>query len=310
VVRTVPGVGFAVVLLAIAAADVASAASSGGLHGQADGVGNSPPHAVGPVSRVVRARVIRDVPYGPYPLQRFDVYLPSSPVSAPVIFMVHGGAWAFGDKASRDVVDAKVARWVARGFVFVSVDYRLLPSASPLDQARDVARALAAAQVSAPRWGADPARFIVMGHSAGAHLVALVTASVDLRRGIGPWLGTVLLDSAALDVPRIMKRRHLPLYDRAFGADPGSWVDASPWHALAGPIAPVLAVCSTRRANSCSQAEAFAARAERLGSNVSVLHENLSHMQINRLLGEDNAYTLSVEAFLRRLDPSVARRLR
>jgi hypothetical protein len=40
------------------------------------------------------------------------------------------------------VVRNKVANWVPRGFIFVSVNYRLLPDAAPLLQAEDVARAL------------------------------------------------------------------------------------------------------------------------------------------------------------------------
>ena len=41
--------------------------------------------------------IVRDVAYGSDPAQRFDVYLPPNPRNAPVIFMVHGGAWKAGD---------------------------------------------------------------------------------------------------------------------------------------------------------------------------------------------------------------------
>jgi len=57
-----------------------------------------------------------------------------------------------------------------------------------------------------------------MGHSAGAHLVALLTAHPAFTQAEGalPWLGTVSLDSAAFDVVAVMSGRHLALYDRAF----------------------------------------------------------------------------------------------
>ena len=80
-------------------------------------------------------RVLRDQPYGPHPRQRMDVYLPPHAHDAPVLFMVHGGAWRMGDKAHANVVHNKVARWVPQGVVLVSVNYRLLPEAAPLEQA-------------------------------------------------------------------------------------------------------------------------------------------------------------------------------
>lgn len=245
-------------------------------------------------------RVVRDIAYGPDARQRFDVYAPRDARGAPVIFFVHGGGWAIGDKSNRGVVHNKTARWVPRGFVFVSTNYRMLPEADTLEQARDVARALAAAQAQAGSWGGDPARFILMGHSAGAHLVALIASApgIALDLGARPWLGTVELDSAALDVERIMRDRHLRLYDRAFGSDPAYWAKASPLARLSAAGAPFLAVCSTRRADSCPAARDYAAKAQALGTRASVLEENLSHRQINEELGEDNDYTRAVEAFL------------
>jgi acetyl esterase/lipase len=245
-------------------------------------------------------RILRDVAYGADARQRFDVYAPQDAHGAPVIFFVHGGGWAIGDKSNRGVVHNKTARWVPRGLVFVSANYRMLPAADPLEQARDVARALAAAQSQAASWGGDPARFILMGHSAGAHLVALIASApaIALDLGARPWLGTVELDSAALDVERIMRDRHLRLYDRAFGHDPAYWAKASPLARLSAASAPFLAVCSTRRADSCPAARDYAAKAQALGTRASVLEENLSHRQINEELGEDNAYTRAVEAFL------------
>ena len=245
-------------------------------------------------------RVLRDQPYGPHPRQRMDVYLPPHAHDAPVLFMVHGGAWRMGDKAHANVVHNKVARWVPQGVVLVSVNYRLLPEAAPLEQARDVARALAQAQRLAPQWGAAPGRFVAMGHSAGAHLVALLSAdpSKALALGAKPWLGTVALDSAAFDVAAIMAARHLPLYDRAFGKDEASWRRASPLHMLTSSATPLLGVCSTRRREACPQAEGYAAKAKHLGVRAEVLPQDLSHRQINDELGLPGAYSEAVESFL------------
>lgn len=267
-----------------------------------------------PVVVPAGVQVIRNVAYGSDPLQRFDVYKPAGMAAgaqAPVILMVHGGGWQRGDKRMATVVQNKIARWVPRGIVFVSVDYRMLPAADPLEQARDVARSLAAAQKEAASWGADPRRFVLMGHSAGAHLVALLATSPALAQQAGaqPWLGTVSLDSAALDVPEIMERRHPRLYDAAFGSDPAAWRTASPMHLLTKGGSPFLAVCSTRRRDACPPAAAFAAKANALGMRAVVHEENLSHKEINARLGEPGAYTDAVEAFLRSLDAVLADKL-
>lgn len=255
--------------------------------------------------------VLRGVAYGTHPAERFDVYLPANPRGAPVLFMVHGGGWRHGDKAHANVVENKVAHWVPRGFILVSTNYPMLPEAMAIEQARAVARAVATAQRQAAGWGGDPNRFILMGHSAGAHLVALVNASPDLGPAAGalPWLGTVSLDSGAINVPELMQRRHLPLYDAAFGTDPAYWVAASPYDQLVGHRPPILLVCAEDRASSCPYNQQYALKATRLRERAQVLQQRLTHGEINAMLGLPGAYTDAVDAFLRTLDPAVAARL-
>ena len=244
-----------------------------------------------------------DIAYGPEARQRFDVYLPARPMrGAPVIVMVHGGAWMIGNKALPQVVENKVAHWVASGgAIFVSLNYRLVPQATPVEQADDVARALAKVQALAPSWGGDPARVALMGHSAGAHLVALVSASPAFaqRAGAQPWLGTVVLDSAALNLTGLMRGQHARFYDRVFGSDPALWAAASPIDQLVAGARPMLLVCSTQRADrSCAQSAAFAARATALGGRATVSAQNLSHGEINATLGLPGSETDAVDAFL------------
>jgi arylformamidase len=255
-------------------------------------------------------RQISDLAYGTDPRQRMDVYLPeamAATAKAPVIVMVHGGAWMIGNKAMANVVDNKVAHWVQRkGYVFVSVNYRLSPQADPLQQARDVAAALAKAQAMAATWGGDGRKVILMGHSAGAHLVALLAASPALAREAGaqPWLGTVALDSAALDLERIMLARHMRFYDKVFGADPAYWRSVSPSSVLSTDATPILLVCSTQRADgSCAQSRDFAAKASAKGVRASVLPQDLTHEQVNTTLGLPGAYTEAVDAFMAGLLP-------
>ena len=247
-------------------------------------------------------RPLLDVPYGSDRRQRMDIYLPPQPRGAPVLVMVHGGAWMVGDKRMAPVVDNKVAHWVqARGWVFVSVNYRMWPQADPVAQARDVAQALAAVQAQAAGWGADPARLLLMGHSAGAHLVALLGANPERARswGLAPWAGTVALDSAAIDLLPLMQRRHARFYDRVFGADPAYWRAASPTDTLAPGAPPLLLVCSPQRSDgSCQQSQAFADRAHAVGVRAELLPQDLNHRGVNEQLGlEGSAYTAAVDTF-------------
>ena len=253
--------------------------------------------------------VVRDVAYGADRKQRFDVYAPKGVRNAPVILMVHGGAWRIGDKRSKGVVENKVARWSRAGIIVISVNYRMLPGTDPVEQARDVARALAAAQTRLAEWGGDPNRVVLMGHSAGAHLVALIDANPALatRLGARAWLGAVILDSAALDIVYTMERPHAAFYDAAFGADRTYWREASPYHHLAAGAKPLLMVCSSRRRDSCLAARRLATKATSVGVRAEVLPVAKSHAAIDAQLGAPGAYTAGVEAFLGSLDPSLAR---
>lgn len=247
------------------------------------------------------AAAMRDIAYGPHPRQRFDVYLPARPQGAPTIVYVHGGGWQRGDKAMRGLIEAKQRRWTAAGAIVMSTNYRLVPDADPVEQARDVARAVAKAQAIVAGLGGDPDGFVLMGHSAGGHLVALLAASPAMARefGVKPWRASVLLDAGAIDVAARLERGAPALFDNAFGSDPAFWRAASPLHQLQAKTAPILAVCASLRRDSCDDNRSFIDKARGLGGRAELLPKPLNHTAINRDLGEDNAYTREVEAFLR-----------
>ena len=247
------------------------------------------------------ARKLAELAYGPDVRQRLDVYLPAGEGRhRPLLVMVHGGAWRMGSKQAANVVDNKLAHWLPAGVVLVSLDYRLLPQTPVEEQADDVARAVAWVQGHAAQWGADGQQLVLMGHSAGAHLVALLSTDAALRQrqSVQPWLASVLLDSAALDVVGIMRGPHFPLYDKAFGSDAARWARLSPTRLLSAGTPPLLAVCSLPRAESCAQARGLADKARQAGVVVQVLPQDLSHGQINQQLGVAGDYTRQVDRFL------------
>ncbi|WP_346764880.1 alpha/beta hydrolase [Caulobacter sp. 602-2] len=238
-----------------------------------------------------------EVRYGASAKQAIDVYVPPGAQGAPVLVMVHGGAWKIGDKANSGSIENKLKHWLPKGYVFVSVNYRLLPEAMAEGQAQDVAAAMRLVQARAGEWGGDPKRIVLMGHSAGAHLAALLSARPDM---VGrPWAGTVVLDSAAMKVSTVMERRHPAFYDEAFGADPAGWARVSPMDQWTRSAMPMLLVCSSQRPDKpCDEARAFADLTARSGVTTPVLPQALSHADINRTLGLPGAYTQAVDAFI------------
>lgn len=120
-----------------------------------------------------QAREQSDFAYGPLPRQRLDVYVPDpAPAqAAPVVVFFYGGAWDSGSKADYRFVGRTLA---ARGFVAVVPDYRVYPEVVFPGFVEDAAAAVAWTFERAPAFGGDTSRVFVMGHSAGAHLAAMV----------------------------------------------------------------------------------------------------------------------------------------
>lgn len=115
-----------------------------------------------------------NIAYGTHPRQRLDVYVPetAAEVSRPLVVFWHGGRWTYGDKSEYRFVGAALAEL---GYVAVLPNYRLYPDVKLAGFMDDAARAGRWAAAHAAGYGAAANRLYLMGHSAGAHLAALVT---------------------------------------------------------------------------------------------------------------------------------------
>lgn len=255
-------------------------------------------------NRSTQPHQLTDISYGEDKKQRLDVYLPTNPQNAPIIVMVHGGAWKMGDKKSQNVVYNKMNRWVSKGIIFVSLNYRLYPKATPQQQSEDVAQGVAYVQTHAREWGGDSQKIVLMGHSAGAHLVSLVSANPKKYTSLGlqKWLGTVSLDTATMDLVQTMEKKHYDFYDDVFGNDKNGWIENSPYYQLERSAPPMLLVCSTLREDKpCENSKPFVTKGSSLGIRVEMSEQPLTHGEINDDLGKSNVYTQRVEQFIRSL---------
>jgi len=202
----------------------------------------------------------------------------------------------------------KLRHWQAQGYAVASLNYRLVPDASVEEQAGDVAAAVA---ILKTRFASS--RIALVGHSAGAHLVALVGTDPRYLQGAGlsfaDLAGVVPLDGAAYDVPvqleegpRIMQRT----YRQAFGAEPARQARLSPTAQAGAPNAAEFLILHVQRPDGIKQSEALGAALRQSGTAAKVQGFPgtglRGHAEINRRMGdEDYAATAVLDTFLARV---------
>lgn len=253
------------------------------------------------------------ISYGRDPLQVLDIWRAKNATGpAPLIVYVHGGGWQRGSKDNA-TGRFKPVHYPSQGYAFASINYRLVPAATVEQQAADVAGAVKALIDRAGSLGIDRRRIVLMGHSAGAHLVALVGTDERYLKGAGlsfvDIAGVIPNDGAAYDVPAQMKDGPPIMqktYVQAFGTDPARQKALSPTAHAAVPNAPDFLLLYVQRPDGVRQAKALGDALVAGGSRVehgSFPGEGLKgHAEINRNLG-DPAYpaTATVDAWLKRV---------
>jgi len=182
-----------------------------------------------------------NIPYADLAHERqvLDIYAPDDAKNLPVVFWIHGGGWQTGDKTS---VQIKPRVFAEHGFVFVSTNYRLWPQVEMGELIRDIAKSLGWAHQNIAKYGGDPRRIFVMGHSAGAQLAALLCIDDRYLKAEGvPFdvlKGCVPVDGDTYDIPAIITTAEirqtvhgLPLPEFGhrvkFGNDPKKHIDFS-----------------------------------------------------------------------------------
>lgn len=175
-------------------------------------------------------RGAREIAYSSaHPRNVLDLYARPDLEEAPMVLYVHGGGWNIGDKSRVN----DLPRWAARhGFLLASANYRLTPEVNARGCAEDVAAAAAWMLANGAEHGGDPKRLFLLGHSAGAHLVALVGVDPTYlgAHGKAPsdLAGVIPIDGAGYDAvkqmrmpqrPGFLGRRLEEMYDLAFGDD-------------------------------------------------------------------------------------------
>jgi acetyl esterase/lipase len=251
--------------------------------------------------------------YGSDPLQQLDFWKPAKASGpAPLVIFVHGGGWKRGSKDNAGSRFAP-AHYTQAGYAYAAINYRLVPNATVEQQAQDVAAAVKALIDKADQLGIDPRRVVLSGHSAGAHLVALVGTDEQYLRGAGLSLdsikGVLPIDGAAYDVAEQVEiggRFMKPTYEQAFGTDPARQKALSPAFQAKAPNAPAFLLIHVQRKDGVAQNKELEAALKAAGTRVERKDfpgDGLQgHAEINRRLGDPTyAATGVVDAWLKGL---------
>jgi acetyl esterase/lipase len=220
--------------------------------------------------------------------------------SRPIVVFFHGGMFQGGDK--RNLLGAKTPAVLGAGFLLASVNYRPSTVARHPAQIEDAAAALAWLHRRAPEFGGAPDRFVLVGHSSGAWLAAMLAtdgrwlAKHGLSRSIVR--GVVGLDGALWDLDARARGDASAEARLAsiFGPDRATWSDASPArHVLAADdpraaenagIPPFLLFHAGDRAIGAQETNAFAAKLAAAGVRADVVHvPDRNHQTIHFLFG-------------------------
>lgn len=251
-------------------------------------------------------------------LLSLDIYAPARGRAcqpAPIVVWVHGGGWHAGDKSNQ--IPDKQSLFNGAGYLLISLNYRLSPEPPSSDpqrvmyptHANDVGKALGFIAAHAAEWGGDATRIALLGHSAGAQIVALLGTDPSLLNATGQNLSLLRcigsFDTEGYDIPTTLQTAagsQRAIYENAFGTDPAVWTRASPiTYVAAGRGIPKFLLVSRGEPERRAQAEAFRARLAQAGVAVSVIDATgLSHEDVNRSIGAagDAVMTPAVSAFL------------
>lgn len=225
-------------------------------------------------------------------LTSLDIFTPDRSGKRPVMIFIHGGGWTFGDKKN----DGRKSFGFTRdGYIYITMNYRLVPDVQFPRNIQDVAAAVAWTYRNVAEYGGDPNCLFVMGHSAGAHLAALVSADEKYLKAesldLSVIKGTVLLDGAGYDIAKNIESANLigrGMYETAFTTDPNVWREASPVNFVKAGVStpPYFIIHAGTRVEAYEQAVLMAEALKAANVPAEIYHAlTKNHMTLNRDLG-------------------------
>lgn len=190
------------------------------------------------------ASVTRDIPYGSHARNVLDIYAPAAASAAPVLMFLHGGAFVDGQKDRTAEVYSNVCWYFARhGIVGVNLEHRLAPEFKYPSGAQDVAAAVAWARANIERFGGDPGRLFLMGHSAGAAHVGCYAYDKRFHPAGGPGIAGLIVVSGRVRTENRPDNPNARKVEAYLGADPQALEQGSAvTHVAADSVPTMIAI--------------------------------------------------------------------
>jgi len=220
------------------------------------------------------------------PQHRLDIYTPAHNKPLTVLMHIHGGGWTKGDKKRMKTTGMFYA---SKGILFITPNYRLSPQFMHPNHVEDCAAALAWVFKHVDELGGDKSRIYLSGHSAGAHLAALLGTNGKYLQKYNimhsDLAGVIALDTASFnllsnDNERIVMKR---LIKKAFGNNRQTLKEASPFYSIKDKaVYPMFLILNTTdRAAAAKGGKAFADKLMATGNKAQfVLVENHTHREM------------------------------
>ncbi len=234
-----------------------------------------------------------------------DLYVPDpTKEKMPVALFVHGGGFRSSDKAYyKDLGDKPEWFTQKKGFIFASMNHRLLPDGGYPASFQDVATALKWLSDNIAQYGGDPSQIFLIAHATGLHSAALVATDESFLRAVGRDLslikGLVGIDGAFFDVT---KSRGGVVQASLPNADEAMLRKASPlFHVEKGKaIPPMLILYGAQGGDVKDQSERMAAALQAAGVMAKAMEmAGKDHFTANEHIGTvGDATTMAVDAFL------------
>jgi acetyl esterase/lipase len=260
--------------------------------------------------------VARELHYGPAPRQVAQLFVREKAGRAPLIVYLHGGGWSAGTPRAGSA-GAQPDHFTGAGYAYATIGYRFVPEATVEQQLADIAQGIVLLR---QQKGVDRNRIVLLGHSSGGHLAALLGADpVWLEKAGVPFetvKAVVLLDPAAIDIPPIIAAGRgagtvARYYQPAFGDDPARQAALSPLSHAEAPNAPawlMLHDVNNPLAGLQSQQLSVALIAAGAREATVLPVQDTTHLRLNDEIGRaGNNATVEIDAFLARIFPETRR---
>lgn len=249
-----------------------------------------------------RETTLKNIPYiesSTLKKQQLDLYLPAQKTkNAPVHIFIHGGGWNIGDKKTVKAKEAKV--YTDKGIIVVAPNYRLSPDVQHPAHVQDIAAAISWVHKNISKYGGNPKNMVLSGHSAGAHLVALLGTDAKYlahhKLPLNMFKAIIPIDTASFDLSLPEKKRLVKRWKkRAFGTNIKNLKNASPLHQnIKQELSPFTITVTSKRPDAIASSQALAKKINQSGGNAKlIIIKDLSHKQMKQTLFTHNSETFN-----------------